>query len=673
MALTRTIIKTQLLGFGLLLIVAAIYPRIAHAQTVDEPAVDTTTTTTETGPDKPTGEVPYTYNEATGMWENDKYIWNPATGQTTPKGEVNYSYNPATGQWDTKDWVYNPVTKKYEPNTGQSQATPTTDENLSGEPNSLLSTSDSGGSPLSKLSNPDSKDGSNLDIDASSDTSGIFDMFYNATISNQHNSTAVSGDATVEGNTTAGSATTGNANAIANFINSIASYWSGLGGNLMTFVSDIYNNVFGDLIIDPSQLAAAMNQKINSESNKDVEINVAQDNAINNDINLNAQSGNALVDSNTNAGDATTGSANTVANVLNMINSAITSGTSFLGTINIHGSLEGDILFPPGVLESVLASNAPGGTFDADLISNTDVLADINSNSAINNNTHLNAQTGSATVDSNTNAGDATTGDASTQLTILNLTNHQVIGSNALLVFVNVLGDWIGLIMDAPVGTTAAAIGGGVADHTQLSAEANAALDIEIDTSNVINNNLNLNSASGDASVTNNTNAGDATTGDATASANIANLINTGFNLDDWFGVLFVNVFGDWFGSLGVDTIAGTPQPTPDPKAAAAVKDAKVFRFKPSAKNDSYELVPINTNLTYSGGNSQNSEATKNQKPSVNQAQQVLADITEPVIEQLAQASKSPSFLWPIFGGLTATALLGTERWLTWREDKKPA
>src|SRR5581483_7237633 len=63
------------------------------------------------GPDANT----YTYNTATGMWENDYYIWNPATGQTTPKTTQTYSYNPATGHWDTTDWIYDPAQGAYVP------------------------------------------------------------------------------------------------------------------------------------------------------------------------------------------------------------------------------------------------------------------------------------------------------------------------------------------------------------------------------------------------------------------------------------------------------------------------------------------------------------------------------------------------------------------------------
>jgi len=47
---------------------------------------------------------------------------------------------------------------------------------------------------------------------------------------------------------------------------------------------------------------------------------------------------------NTTAGSATTGDAAAIANIVNVINSIIGAGQSFIGTININGNLDGEIL-----------------------------------------------------------------------------------------------------------------------------------------------------------------------------------------------------------------------------------------------------------------------------------------------------------------------------------------
>ena len=74
-------------------------------------------------------------------------------------------------------------------------------------------------------------------------------------------------------------------------------------------------------------------------------------------------------------------------------------------------------------------------------------------------------------------------------------------------------------------------------------------------------NNIDLSAQSGNALVDGNESSGNATSGNATASANIANISTSTFNLSGWFGVVYINVFGQWLGSFGVNTDAGTVTP----------------------------------------------------------------------------------------------------------------
>src|SRR5690606_26762954 len=99
---------------------------------------------------------------------------------------------------------------------------------------------------------------------------------------------------------------------------------------------------------------------------------------------------------------------------------------------------------------------------------------------SIVNNINTAAASGNANVSNNTQAGNATTGDAQTNVTILNLTGRNVVAANSLLVFVNVLGEWVGVIVDAPAGSTSAALGTGVTENTHREAE------YDIDTSSEI-------------------------------------------------------------------------------------------------------------------------------------------------------------------------------------------
>lgn len=582
-------------------------PTTTEPAPVAEPVIAPSTTETTTpppestqGPQSPTGadSDSYTYNETTGLWENSKYTWNPVTKQTSPKDTPTYSYNPETGHWDTTEWIYDAPSGQYVPNVISALAPPegAVLDTSQGAPSATNDTGAGAGdtgtpSPLSTLlSSGQTGPGSDNSIESNSSSTGIFDLFYNAVISNNLDSSAITGDALVSMNTLAGNALSGDATAIATVFNLLHSLWNlGVTGNTFsTFTQNIFGNVIGDLWFQGPDST----NTVDSTSTSDLTINASQDAAINNTINLEAISGDATVTKNTTAGDATTGSATVIANIINAINSAIVSGSSFVGMLNIYGSLDGDILLPEDLISTLLASNTLG-TLDTSQISNTSILGEFNNDLSTANNVNATATSGDATVDSNTAAGNATTGDAETNITLLNLTGREVVGSNALLVFVNVLGTWVGMIVDAPTGTTSAAFGGNITENNTL--------EITQNNNQAITNDINAHATSGDALVSNNTRAGDATTGDAMAAVNILNMNNSQFALTDWFGVLFINVFGTWNGSFGLDTLAGTlslpaiPTPISAPSGSPSVlgvneENIRAYRFVPNSSTGTYSL-----------------------------------------------------------------------------------
>jgi len=551
------------ISFGLVLLLIFSFPLnavIVHAEG------DGSSTT---GPQSPTGADAntYIYNPSTGLWENAYYTWNPATNQTTPKTPRDYSYNPATGMWDTTQWKYDAPSGKYIPNVTSTATNPD-----AGTPSTISNTGP----------------GSTNTVDSTSQNNGIFNNFYNASVSNKQTSQATSGDASVISNTSAGNATSGGATSITNVMNLLQSTWGVQPTvDMLTFTTNINGDVVGDLYLDPSRITNAgslSTSSINTDNQNNLTVNSKGSGQIINDITLGATSGDTTVSKNTNAGNATTGNANAVANVVNVLNSAIAAGKSFLGVININGNLNGDILLPPNFLDQLITSGAPSSTVTLSQTKKNTLTANLNSNQTIDNTVDLTATSGEATVDHNTTGGNAASGDATTNLTIFNLTGRQVIGSNSLLVFVNVLGGWVGLIMDAPAGSNSAAYCGGTCQITS-NTENNATINDTSDQS--IINKLKLNAQSGNASVTDNTTGGNATTGDATSSANILNISSSQFALSNWLGILFINVFGDWRGSFGLNTDAGTVFRTAlagaDSSGALPSTPAsfQVFRFVP--------------------------------------------------------------------------------------------
>jgi hypothetical protein len=637
-----------------------------------------------TGPNQPTGPSAdtFTYDPTTGLWENAYYSWNPVTGQTEPLTPQTYSYNPATGMWDTTQWVFDAATGQYVPNVvtvtqppagATTVNSPTTDTDNSSDTSGSSTTANTpdatGDSTTTNTPDANTATGpsSTNNSNTNNNSNDFFGLFYNANISNGINENAQSGDATVSGNTLAGDATSGNVQDVANVINLLQSSAAGIS----TFVANINGNVAGNLLLDPSTIIQPTSDPQQTSSNTTntnttTQVNSANNSTINNNVNLNANSGNADVTNNTSAGNATTGSADAVANIINLIDSDIASGQSFLGVINIYGDLDGNILLPPNFLNTLLASNAAS---DPVSTSNgtTTTTVDNSNNDAINNSITNTANSGTASVNQNSSAGNATSGNASNNITILNLTGSQIIGSNDLLVFVNVLGTWVGVIMDAPAGATAAELGGGITSNTT---SANTTSTLNSTNNNTINNTVNDNASSGNATVADNTTAGNATSGNASASVNLLNLIDSQLSVSNWFGILFINVFGTWDGSLGEETIpvvATTTTNTPPPSTSASTNNSYAVIFSksdPSTDGDSSLASAI-----LADANSNNSGGT------YSFSKNILVSAKSNIIgsNTNAKSHKSTSSLsiMALAIGFASLILLGIER--VWSNNKKRA
>lgn len=516
-------------------VLVAGYPMSAMAST-QEP----------TEPQPTTQEAAPPSSEAT---QTDQPAATQTTTQTTTEPEepkLTYTYNKETGTWDSEKWVFNPLTGKYEapPQPVVIEPLTTTEK----EPESEIS------------------DTTKASLDADIDT--------NVTLDTKLQSDAVSGDALVFKNTTGGNATSGDAEAVANVLN-IVNSTVGTSENqkVAHFTQDVLGDVKGDIILSPLLLKAFLEAQAPDSLKSNIDVNTNM--AINNDLTLNATSGSAGVMNNTTGGNATTGSATAVANVVNVLNSMIATQQSFIGTINIYGDLEGDILIAPDFIPQMIASN--GGS-EADLkVSSEDTQTIVNNISAV-------AESGAASVFNNTKAGSATSGDADTNVVIFNLSGHEVIAKNSLLVFVNVLGKWVGVIVDAPEGATAAMLSNGV-EHSSYQPD----LTVASKSSHGITNTIGVNAKTGDATVANNTEAGNAVSGSAKAMANIANVTGSQFSASDWFGVLFINVFSNWYGSFGVNTPYGDTPAVQTPAPAAPIE------FRPAAAE-----VPVQTSTTLS-------------------------------------------------------------------------
>lgn len=436
----------------------------------------------------------------------------PTTVQETPPQpeppKLNYTYNSTTGRWDSDQWQYNAQSGTYETPPAPTVITPQTDT-------------------------------TSKDKQSTTDTADV-------TIDNTINSNATSGNSAVSNNTTGGNASTGDAAVVANLLNIVnSSITTGDNQKVATFTQDIYGDVKGDIVLYPMLLKAMLEAKANTGTSSSIDATTNFN--IDNKVNLTAQSGDAAVTNNTTGGNATSGSATAVANVVNILNSMIAAQDSFMGTINIYGNLEGDILIAPDFIPQMLANNGNNtANSNGTKISSNDTTTIVNNISAV-------AESGAAEVFGNTKGGDATSGDADSNVVIFNVTGHEIVAKNSLLVFVNVMGKWVGMIVDAPANTTAALIGNGVTTNTTHEPD----LTINAESNHGITNTISVNAQSGDATVAHNTTGGNAVSGQAKALANVANVSGSQIGATDWFGVLFINVFQNWYGSFDIDTPYG--------------------------------------------------------------------------------------------------------------------
>jgi len=364
--------------------------------------------------------------------------------------------------------------------------------------------------------------------EASGSTSGN-----DTTVTTVNDACAASGNASVINNLLGGNATSGSATDIANLINAIASADNLTGSALQTFIDNICGQT-GDININPTDLINALNATVPT-----TDVSATNNSSINNNVNLSATTGNANVVNNQVGGNATTGNALTEANIINLLNSIISDKQAFLGIINIFGNLNGNITLPSQLVDQLLTPTASSTGQPSPPLSN-----EVN-NSQVNTTVNANAQSGNASVIGNGIAGNATTGNALTNVSICSVANSQIVGGNVLLVFVNVMGKWVGLLLNEPAGSTNAAIGGQISQDT-----SSLPTNVSAVNNNRINNNVTLNSVSGNALVSGNQIGGNATTGNATARANVVNLLGTNIDLTGWFGILVINVFGSWNGSL---------------------------------------------------------------------------------------------------------------------------
>lgn len=390
-------------------------------------------------------------------------------------------------------------------------------------------------------------------------------------INNTLSASAITGQNTAEQNTGNALISTGNANIAATLINFLNT--NIIDSYLWMEVMDVIGNLNGDIVIPSSVLALLSgnhptNLAVNtsnentgsgSQNNANVNINntentsVTNDAEVQNNIDINATTGQNTATQNTGNSTIETGDVEASANTVTLANTTVEDGSLGIIIVNALNKWLGFLVGQDNSLTPIdheyttalVAQNSQTGADsvnDAEITVNNTETNSVENNGKITNNLLLEAVTGQNTANQNTGNAQITTGDARVQANVVNVVNTNVVRGNLFVAVVNIFGDWMGDLIfgDQNITTLATTTGTGegtVAVTTENSNTGeNSSNDVNVDVNSSrntdiandakIENNLHVNADTGHNETNRNTGLGSIKTGDAIAALHARNLAN---------------------------------------------------------------------------------------------------------------------------------------------------
>lgn len=456
----------------------------------------------------------------------------------------------------------------------------------------IASSSSSGDDPSNTTTGPYSTNGGILSNTSSSDINSQ----NNANVSNLLNLTGNTGNNYANFNTLASNVFTGNSSIGLTLINKLNSNFIGAGG-VVNF--DIYGQQLGDLALNFSTLNGFLSGNPNGsiatsggalvqnnttgpgsentgEQDENSALAVTNNNSANvtNDIKVAATTGNNDASYNTLGATVKTGNANAFANIVNFVNTNILAKKWLIAFVNIFGELAGNIVLPtdgtPSTNEdgSTLVANAGTGPLSTNTAnSTTNISSDTqNTNTAqVINNIKTTADSGNNDASTNTFGGDVKSGSSEVAVNENTVANSNASGDTVWVVIVNQLGHWVGHIVGQPWGAMTASSDnlpvtsgnptlvansntGPISDNSATLNTTKDELTTNTNSATLVNN-IDVSAVTGNNTAQYNTGAGEIETGDAKASVNAFNMVNTSVKATK-FVALFVNIFGSFLGSV---------------------------------------------------------------------------------------------------------------------------
>ena len=471
---------------------------------------------------------------------------------------------------------------------------------------------------------------------ASSTNSGILDS--------AATSTAMTGENEVIGGEGVNLIVTGNAVSTANVINEV---------NTNIFNSDglivFLNHLFGDgidlsgydlsyffaggpgaspTVNDAGEAQCTLFTCLNSST-----LNVwnTNDATVTNSVIVRSATGENIASS---TADATvqTGDAYAAANVVNLVNTNIINSSYLLVAYNNFGDLEENITLPHAAFFDALFETGAASTSINSSTYEVSAVNDVNltgtTTAAANTGTNIASSTLesidplSTSTPEATGAGVITTGDAYASSHTYNQANTNNVGGTSVFMLFRVSGDWNGRILGLPSGLTPSFASDGndtliqiVSDNgtttptaAKLLEEYNASHFSAISTSSAdVENNIDVSADTGHNTALTQNGTSTVNTGNAYASANVVNLVNTNIVGQNWIFAVF-NIFGDLngdivFGGSPILIVGASPSRT---EVHPGDEVSYTFTVQNTGKSDASDVIVNasfdNSLLTFSSG-----------------------------------------------------------------------
>jgi hypothetical protein len=318
-----------------------------------------------------------------------------------------------------------------------------------------------------------------------------------------------------------------------------------LMGNVALDLRDLFSILTGNTVAQNMGTSCSLEDGTCDDANTSLNISNQNVATIENDLTVGATTGGS--DASALRGDAsvTSGDAFAGANIMNVVNTNITNANYLLLTMNGFGGGSGDIIFPGADWFYELlggGSSIPAGSSVSFSNDNTATIENIGQTVA---DTGLNSANGTdASIDS---------GNANASTNIYNQANTNIFGDSISLLF-RVSDSWKGSVYGLPDGMSWRETPAGIEifwdTFSGPSAPLSTVQNLSVANANTANitNRFNVFALTGE----NSADAGDeasVTSGNADASTNIVNIVNTNVLGRNWVLAIF-NILGDWEGDI---------------------------------------------------------------------------------------------------------------------------